>query len=132
MIFLLQAGIISNNLGDRGFWMTITMSEDGTIVRMKVNGQINLYNVGELKETFMKEIDKGFSRFMIDMKLVNYVDSSGLGAFIYHLNNLKKIEGKMALFYVDDTVRIVFEMTKLNNFFQIFDSEKDAEHYLSA
>lgn len=112
--------------------MTITMSEDGAIVRMKVNGQINLYNVGELKETFMKEIDKGFSRFMIDMKLVNYVDSSGLGAFIYHLNNLKKVEGKMALFYVDDTVRIVFEMTKLNNFFRIFDNEKDAEHYLSA
>lgn len=110
--------------------MTITMGENDSIVKMKINGQINLYNVGELKETFIREIDKGFTKFMIDMKLVNYVDSSGVGAFILHLNNLKKIEGKMALFNIDDTVRIVFEMTKLTNFFQIFDNDKDAERYL--
>lgn len=125
-------GIIFNKCGNRGLLMTITMSEDDSIVKMKVNGQINLYNVGELKETFRKEIDKGFTRFMIDMKLVNYVDSSGVGAFILHQNSLKKIEGKMALFSVDDTVRIVFEMTKLTNFFQIFDNDKDAEKYLRA
>lgn len=112
--------------------MTITMSEDGAVVRMKINGQINLYNVGELKETLMKEIDKGFTKFMIDMKLVNYVDSSGVGAFILHMNNLKKIEGKLALFNIDDTVRIVFEMTKLNNFFHIFENDKEAERYLQS
>jgi anti-sigma B factor antagonist len=112
--------------------MNITLSENDSIVRMKVNGQINLYNVTEMKEIFQKELDKGFRFFMIDMKLVNYVDSSGVGAFILQLNSLKKIDGKLALFNIDDTVRIVFAMTKLNNFFQIFDSEKEAENYLKA
>lgn len=112
--------------------MNITLSEDSPIVKIKINGQINLYNVGELKDVLQKEVDKGFFLYMIDMKLVNYVDSSGVGAFILHLNNLKKLDGKMALFNIDDTVRIVFEMTKLNNFFQIFDNDKDAENYLKA
>ncbi len=116
----------------RGVGMTINFREDDSIAILRVNGQINLYNVTELKDVFQKALDKGLSRFLIDMKMVNYVDSSGVGAFILHLNNLKKIEGKMAFCNIDNNVRVLFEMTKLNNFFQIFEKDDEAYKYLKS
>lgn len=112
--------------------MNISLLEKDSIVFLKINGQINLYTVTDLKEVFQKELEKGFTKYMLDMKMVHYVDSSGVGAFILHVNNLKKHDGKMAMYNIDDTVRVVFAMTKLNNFFSLFDNEKDALNYIAS
>lgn len=63
---------------------------------------------------------------MINLDKVSYIDSSGIGALISSLSNLKKYQGGLKICNVSGSVRKVFELTKLTSFFEIYDSEQEA------
>jgi Anti-anti-sigma regulatory factor (antagonist of anti-sigma factor) len=63
---------------------------------------------------------------VINLDKVSYIDSSGIGALISSLSNLKKYQGGLKICNVSGSVRKVFELTKLTSFFEIYDSEQEA------
>ena len=98
---------------------------DGIAV-LDINGEIDLYNAPEIKETIKKQMDGGLKKVIINLDNVSYIDSSGIGALISSLSNLKKVGGGLKIIKINDTVRKVFELTKLTSFFEIYDSEDEA------
>jgi anti-sigma B factor antagonist len=65
-------------------------------------------------------------RLMLDMSDVPYIDSSGVGTFVEVFRRVNAYKGKMIFFGLNDRVRSVFEITKLDKFFTICDSEAQA------
>ena len=63
---------------------------------------------------------------LIDFSDVGYIDSSGLATLIEMLQRLKKSGGKLCFSSMSEKVKNVFEITKLDKLFSIFDSRQEA------
>ncbi len=106
--------------------MEISRRQNGDVVILDVNGEIDLYNAPEIKDTINKLIEEKKYNVVINLDKVSYIDSSGIGALISSLSNLKKYQGGLKICNVSGSVRKVFELTKLTSFFEIYDSEQEA------
>ena len=106
--------------------MDITKRTKGEVVVLDIAVEIDLYNAPEIKDIINKLIEEQRYNVIINLEKVSYIDSSGIGALISSLSNLKKYQGGLKIINVYASVRKVFELTKLTSFFDIFDSEEDA------
>jgi anti-sigma B factor antagonist len=106
--------------------MEITQKKRGDIVILVIVGEIDLYNAPEIKDVIHKLIEERSYNVIIDLEKVSYIDSSGIGALISSLSNLKKYQGGLKIINVYASVKKVFELTKLTSFFEIYNSEAEA------
>ena len=106
--------------------MDITTRTKRDVVILDISGEIDLYNAPEIKDIIGKLIEEKKYNVVINLEKVSYIDSSGIGALISSLSNLKKYQGGLKIINVFASVRKVFELTKLTSFFEIYDSEEDA------
>lgn len=106
--------------------MDISQKTVGDIVVLVIVGEIDLYNAPEIKDIINKLIEERKYNVVIDLEKVSYIDSSGIGALISSLSNLKKYQGGLKIINVYASVKKVFELTKLTSFFEIYDSENEA------
>lgn len=107
--------------------MDISVREiDTNMVVLEIVGEIDIYSSEEVKDAILSQIDYGVKNIIIDLEAVSYMDSSGIGSFISSLSAVKKINGKMCIIKVSESVRKVFELTKLTNFFTLYKTEEDA------
>ncbi|MDH5721027.1 MAG: STAS domain-containing protein [Spirochaetia bacterium] len=98
---------------------------EGNVI-IDIEGEIDLYNAPEVKETIKKLIDDKKLKIIVNLSKVSYIDSSGIGALISAVTALKKEQGYLKLVNVYASVKKVFELTKLTSFFDIYDSEEAA------
>ena len=85
-----------------------------------------LSNAPEIKDIIQKLIEAQKYNVIINLEKVSYIDSSGIGALISSLSNLKKYQGGLKIINVYASVKKVFELTKLTSFFEIYESEGEA------
>lgn len=55
----------------------------------------------------------------LDMRQTEFIDSSGLAVLVHCLQASRRKSGEVCLFGMQDTVRTVFEVTRLNTVFPI-------------
>jgi anti-sigma B factor antagonist len=106
--------------------MDINTRNKGDIVILDIAGEIDLYNAPEIKDIINKLIEEKKFNVIINLEQVSYIDSSGIGALISSLSNLKKYQGGLKIINVFASVRKVFELTKLTSFFEIYALEEEA------
>lgn len=82
-------------------------------------------NVRAFKDTFVS-LTGGRSRAVLDLQGVTFVDSSGLGALISCLRHLHGRSGDLRLAAMSDTVRALFELTRMHRVFAIHASTDEA------
>jgi anti-sigma B factor antagonist len=71
--------------------MDINTRSKGDIIILDIAGEIDLYNAPEIKDIINKLIEEKKYSVIINLEKVTYIDSSGIGAFISSLSNLKNI-----------------------------------------
>lgn len=106
--------------------MEISQREKDAITVLDIQGEIDLYNAPEIKDIIQKLIEAQKYNVIINLEKVSYIDSSGIGALISSLSNLKKYQGGLKIINVYASVKKVFELTKLTSFFEIYESEPEA------
>lgn len=106
--------------------MEISQREKDGITILDIQGEIDLYNAPEIKDIIQKLIESQKYNVIINLEKVSYIDSSGIGALISSLSNLKKYQGGLKIINVYASVKKVFELTKLTSFFEIYESESEA------
>lgn len=65
-------------------------------------------------------------RVVLNMKDVDYVDSTGLGALVMCANRIGQLEGAAKLVQVNRRNIELMVMTKIDTIFEIFDDENEA------
>jgi len=78
----------------------------------------------EFKDQIYQLLDEGVIKFVIDMKGVKRMDSTGLGVLISALTSVRKRGGEFKLAEVNDTMESILVMTKLD---AIFETHKTTE-----
>lgn len=71
-------------------------------------------------------IDKKPARLVIDLSRVTYIDSSGLAVLIEGMQNVNAYGGKFFLAGLQEDVRPIFEIARLDQVFVIFPDTETA------
>lgn len=93
----------------------------------KIAGDININNAAQLRKLFEEIYKEGARKVVIDLSSLNYVDSSGLASFIEFLQRLTQAKGILRLSGLSDKIANIFEVTKLNTIFQVFENVERAK-----
>ena len=110
----------------------IVLEEHDRMVIVELDGEIVLSDVNFLKEKVKNYVaDKKDLRLLIDMKNVEFIDSSGVGMLIswYKMTNEK--EGKIVYCCVGDYVKKIMAIAKLDKIFPLADHREAAMEMLS-
>jgi anti-sigma B factor antagonist len=91
-----------------------------------LEGELDAYHSIEFKEKMMEIIQGDGQKIFIDMNDLNYIDSAGLGALVSLLKRASENSKELRLFGLRGNVKKVFELTRLNMVFKIFDTLEEA------
>ena len=105
--------------------MEVTKKSKGDYVIFGIKGSLDMNNVKFIKKIFDDEVEKGALSIAIDMKALNYIDSSGIGSFIGLMTKLKAAGGQVVLVNMNDNIERIFSMTKLLAFFKVYKTEEE-------
>lgn len=104
--------------------MSFGITEINGVVLVQVNGELIVGNREEFKQTVLVRLDGGDRKFVIDFQDSSYIDSSGLGALVSLSRKIRESGGDLRLAGLNEDLRTLFELTKLDTLFQISDSRE--------
>jgi len=96
------------------------------ITVVQVDGQLIVGNRHELKDLIHAALERGDRRLLIDFSRTGYIDSSGLGALVSISKRVREAGGELKLSGLNDDLRSLFELTKLDTLFAITDTPEQA------
>ncbi len=107
--------------------MGFTASKDPSgVYVVRVEGQLIVGNRQELKSAVQEALDHGERRIVIDFSRTGYIDSSGLGALVSISKKVREQGGDLRLSGLNEDLRSLFELTKLDTLFAISDTAEQA------
>jgi anti-anti-sigma factor len=102
----------------------VSRRDDVTLV--DVEGQLIVGNRQELKQKVLEHLEKGERKFVIDFSSTGYIDSSGLGVLVSLSKKIREQGGELRLSSLNEDLRTLFELTKLDTLFTIADTRAEA------
>jgi len=106
--------------------VNVNVKNDEGIVQVVVEGTVNIHTSPGLREALKplfvdqnKEID-------VQLSGVPFMDSSGIATLVEGLQWARSSGGRFVLLDLQDTVRDIFSLAKLDSVFEIVQSDKDA------
>ena len=100
--------------------------EPSGVVVVAVDGQLIVGNRQELKTLVQEGLDRGERKFLIDCSRTGYIDSSGLGALVTLSKKVREANGDLRIAGLNEDLRALFELTKLDTLFHIAPSAEEA------
>jgi anti-sigma B factor antagonist len=70
--------------------------------------------------------------FVLDLAEVEFMDSGCIGGLVQFLQDVEHIHGRIALANCQKNVASLFEVTRLDRVFQLYDCTEDAQEALTA
>jgi len=87
---------------------------------LPLEGEIDLHVSPRIASSLQAMISAKPKQVVVDLSKVSYIDSSGLAVLIEGMQNMAAYGGKLALAGLQDGVRPIFEIARLDQVFQIF------------
>jgi anti-sigma B factor antagonist len=98
--------------------------DDAVVVDLA--GEVDLLHNAEIHQALVDVCADKPLRLLVNLTEVTYMDSSGVGLLVEAYRKIKEYDGRLILFGLSPRVRSVFEVTKLDNFFRIVETEAEA------
>ena len=108
----------------QSFRMESISAGDCTVLR--VAGEIDVYTAPELRQRVIRLIDDGARHIIADLRAVDFLDSTGLGALVGSLRRLRMREGSLNLVTSGGRILQIFRLTGLTHVFALHSSVPDA------
>jgi anti-sigma B factor antagonist len=98
--------------------MTFSVAKQGETVVIGIEGHLVVGNRQALKQLMLDELARGERQFRVDFARTRYIDSSGLGVLVAMAKKVTQERGTLRLHNLDEDLRTLFELTKLDTLFQ--------------
>ncbi|MBI3600659.1 MAG: STAS domain-containing protein [Nitrospinae bacterium] len=107
--------------------MKIEQSENNGVVILEPDEE-NFEHIvsGELKDKILKLIGEGKFKVVLNMQNIRQIRSAGLGLIVSAIQTLQKKGGSLKMCSLHDNVKEVFELCKLNQKVEVFNTENEA------
>ncbi|HHI03323.1 MAG: hypothetical protein DRP51_06840 [Candidatus Zixiibacteriota bacterium] len=106
--------------------MELNRRDEEMVVVLSLTGRLDLANGNKLKDEIKTVLDSGKTAVHLCMKGLEFVNSSGLGAMVSIMKEIRLRRGRLTLSDMADYVREVFDITQLSHIFEIFPTEEEA------
>jgi anti-sigma B factor antagonist len=100
------------------------------IASVAITGEADVFTAPELKEALAAAIAGGAKDVVVDLSEATFVDSTTLGLLIGTVRRVDPLGGTVAVAVGDPSVARIFEITRLDQVFAMFDSMDAALAYL--
>jgi anti-sigma B factor antagonist len=87
---------------------------------LPLEGEIDLHVSPRVSASLGTIIDEKPEHVVVDLSRVSYIDSSGLAVLIEAMQNVAEYGGKFALTGLQENVRAIFEIARLDQVFRIY------------
>ena len=87
---------------------------------LPLEGEIDLHVSPRIASSLSAMVSAKPKQIVVDLTKVSYIDSSGLAVLIEGMQNVAAYGGKFALAGLQETVRPIFEIARLDQVFQIY------------
>ncbi len=99
----------------------------GSVTILDLSGRMTIdHGVELLKDKIDSLIVEGRTRVVLNLALLSYMDSSGLGQLVSCHNSLSKTSGGLMLLHLTKRNTDLLAITRLATVFRMTDSEDDA------
>lgn len=86
---------------------------------LSLEGDIDLHVSPAVREALNAVIKKKPKRMVIDLSRATYIDSAGIAVLILAMQEVEAYGGKFFLSGLQETLRLIFETSRLDRTFQI-------------
>src|ERR1044072_7219443 len=93
---------------------------------LPLEGEIDLHVSPRVAESLGTLLRRKPKRLVVDLTRVSYIDSSGLAVLIEGMQNMEAYGAKLVLAGLQETVRPIFDIARLDQVFAIFPDPKTA------
>jgi anti-sigma B factor antagonist len=87
---------------------------------LPLEGEIDLHVSPRIAASLQAMIAAKPKQLVVDLSKVSYIDSSGLAVLIEGMQTVTRYGGKFALAGLQETVKPIFEIARLDQVFRIF------------
>lgn len=101
----------------------LSVTPDGQRV-IRLSGPVTLFNFFDFQSIVRADTSR---RLILDLSRVPYIDSAGIGALVGAYVNHQKEGRSLALVGVAKRVRDALQVTRVEQFFQFYDTQAAAE-----
>jgi anti-anti-sigma factor len=103
--------------------MTFTLERQ--VILFKPEGRMDLQGGNALSEKIDRVVKGPNQLWVIDLELIDFMDSSGLVSLVRGLKVARQSNCRLVLCNVASPVRLVLELTHLDSVFEIFNTYED-------
>jgi len=102
--------------------LRLDVSEQDDWSVLQVGGEIDVATAPRLREQLIRLVNDAKFRIVVDLEDVDFIDSTGLGVLIGALKRVRTHDGDLVLICTEPRIVKVFEITGLDQVFQIHPS----------
>lgn len=106
--------------------MQIEVEKKNEVAVVSVSGSLDVSVQKNLKEELQQISETQEKDIILDLSQVSFIDSSCLGAMVALAKQLRQNRGDIKLTHLNDDVRSIFQITRLDKVFEIFDDNAAA------
>jgi anti-sigma B factor antagonist len=100
-------------------------SLDGAVTILQIIGRCDAYKVTVLKE-WIQNKNGDTKQIVVNLTHTTYIDSAGLAALVQLMKQCHQQQGNLHICELQPPIRTIFELTRLDRAFAIFDKEVEA------
>ena len=102
------------------------LKNDQDIYILGLYGSLDLYSSNQLKDLVMKILERRVEKLILDLKKMDSINSSGMGALINVSSTFKKLNIPMAITNMNSAVQKAMDITKLSGYLPLSPTLKAA------
>ncbi len=96
--------------------MNITVTEQDTLCIVALSGRMDATSVSLFEERCKEQLEKGFSKVLVDMTELEYISSAGLRGILM-MEKMSKVKKSVLVFF--GLQSMVYDVFKISSFLSI-------------
>jgi anti-sigma B factor antagonist len=106
--------------------MEIIKSTRDTFPVLQLKGRFDAHEVEPVRVWMQEQVVMENVKIIVNLEGVNFIDSTALSTLVRGLKHCREKQGDLHLCNLQQPVRVIFELTRLDKAFDIFTGEAEA------
>ena len=106
--------------------MNLAVETLDTVIVLKLDVSFDAYEAPQISAWVDNQISPGQCQIIADLSSVSFIDSTALATLVKGMKRCRQHGGDLYICGMVKTVRIIFELTRLDKAFRIFETRSEA------
>ena len=111
--------------------MEIKVESVSQLLDIIIDGEVDANSSIELDGVIKSAMANNQVKIMVNCQKLHYISSAGMGVFISHLDDIKRLGGRFVFYNMSEGVFSIFEILGLHNMIDIVGKQQEAQTILN-